>query len=105
MGINDMPIFIKIIFISLFIGLFYASFNVVMCFEPDEYDFCEEQGYNYVNWNGGLYLEYKNEDYGRIICTRYFVEGRESKEFNVTNTKWGFVLVANSEQGGKNGEE
>lgn len=88
-----MNIFFSIIFIGLFIGLFFALFNLAMSFEPDEYDFCEEQRYDYIDWVEGNYLGYKDKDYGRIICSRYFVEGRETKEFNVTDTKWGFSLV------------
>ena len=96
---GNMPIIIaKIMLIGLFVGLIWSLFNLAMCFEPNEYAFCEEQGYDYVDWNKGSYLEYKDKDYGRVICSRYFVEGRETKDFNVTDTKWGFALVGVNEQ-------
>lgn len=87
----------KIIFALFFIVMGYMLFNLVMLFEPDEYDFCKKQGYDYMSWYNGKYKDYKNEDYGRIICSKYFVEGRETKVFNVTETKWGYALEGLSE--------
>lgn len=95
---EDIPLGIKIVIVFGFIAIGYLLFGLVMSFEPDEQHFCEEQGYDYTGWPNGNYKDYKNEDYGRIICSKYFVEGRETKEFNVTETKWGFVLQGDEEK-------
>ena len=94
---EDISLGIKVFYILSFMAIGYILFNLVMLFEPDEYDFCEKQGYDYMSWDEGRYLDYKHKDYGRIICSKYFVEGRETKEFNVTDTKWGFALEGLSE--------
>jgi len=59
-----------------------------------ESSFCRRQGYNYKSLYG-TYLPYKGEDYGRITCTKYFVEGREEQHFNVTKNWLGVYSLYN----------
>lgn len=67
---------LTMVFSSFFFMIYVAS-------SQGSDSFCIDQGYDYSPYYGE-YADYKNEDYGRIICHKKYVEGEEDKVFNVT---------------------
>lgn len=71
-----------------FFGVFFMMVTNEMEHSPyiSSWGFCEDQEYDTSRMS---YIPYKNQDYGKVVCSVCYAEGCEEKSFNVTPSGWG----------------